>query len=376
MEWAALIIGIISAIVSAGVNIHTNKQNIAMQRETNDLNATLSREANAAQAMESQKAYDQSKAPNQVNLMRAAGMSKAGALSALSGGGVYTPAPVNTAQATSPVSNTDGLLGVLQSLSGDFSNAGQLRHQKDALKRQQEEFDANMKEQQRVNDASIAESEARAAATKYDTFVKVHSATATSWIAEAIDSLGEDVTSSKVMNYIKEHHGKEEAFVAMDNVSLNNFVSSELNERKTKVDTANAGVQGDILKFERDHQQKRFDAEMRAALDSHLISDLQYKQLTAEYDRFTDPQAVANWRKKLSNEELHLMIDETESFMKQHNLKVERSWQNKYSSYVDKYWTDWNAADLYSWVMDNISGMLDKVPLMGDFAKLLGKFLK
>lgn len=105
--------------------------------KTNATNMQIAQEANAAQSAESEKAYERSKAGNQVNLMMQAGMSRAGAINALNGGGSYTPAPVNTAQAEAPQVDTS----FLQSIA---SNALQAKVAEDSLRQQHEQFKAEL----------------------------------------------------------------------------------------------------------------------------------------------------------------------------------------------------------------------------------------
>lgn len=81
----------------------TNVANAKLHAMANATNMKIAASANTAQALESEKAYNRSKATNQVALLRQAGMSHAGAVNMLSGGGSYTPAPVNTAQVSAPI---------------------------------------------------------------------------------------------------------------------------------------------------------------------------------------------------------------------------------------------------------------------------------
>lgn len=105
-----------------------NAQNIAMQRETNALNAKLVGQQNLAAMAESDKARQYDSASAQVSRLRAAGMSKAGALGAINGAGGYTPAPVNAAQAHAPQVQAPqiDLTGVSNAIQGFM----QLREQK------------------------------------------------------------------------------------------------------------------------------------------------------------------------------------------------------------------------------------------------------
>lgn len=103
-EWLKNILGgfNLGSIGQLASSIFSSVANVKMQRETNATNMQIAREQNAAAAAESEKAYERSKATNQVRLMQDAGMSKAGALNAINGGGSYQPAPVNAGQAQAP----------------------------------------------------------------------------------------------------------------------------------------------------------------------------------------------------------------------------------------------------------------------------------
>ena len=92
---------LIAAIANVGQTAMINQRNAENVAATNASNEKQVRMQNEAAKKEAELAYKRSSAPNQVNLMRSAGMSRAGAISALNGGGSYTPAPVaaSTAQA-------------------------------------------------------------------------------------------------------------------------------------------------------------------------------------------------------------------------------------------------------------------------------------
>ena len=98
----------------------TNRTNVQMARETNEFNERLVDKQNAAAAAESEKQRAYESATSQVARLRAAGMSKAGALGAINGAGGYTPAPVNVSQATAPQTQAPvmDLSGVANALQG------------------------------------------------------------------------------------------------------------------------------------------------------------------------------------------------------------------------------------------------------------------
>lgn len=99
----AAIIGAIGSILGNVINTQqVNKANQQLTAQTNAANVAMVREQNRAAALEAEKAYQRSLPTNQVANMMSAGMSRAGALNAINGGGSYTPAPVNVAQNEAP----------------------------------------------------------------------------------------------------------------------------------------------------------------------------------------------------------------------------------------------------------------------------------
>lgn len=159
MEIFAAILAVVGTIIGAIVQrdsnrsqvAQTNAANKAMQDSVNETNIQLQESANVAQAAEHEKAYERSKAGNQVNLMMQAGMSRAGAINALNGGGSYTPAPVNTAQVQASqgqayTRDSNALQSALSGLTGAFSNAGQMRQE---IKLQERQIQAQKEMQER-----------------------------------------------------------------------------------------------------------------------------------------------------------------------------------------------------------------------------------
>ncbi len=163
------LISAIGAVLGATISSVTNG---VSTKQTNEANKQIAQEANAAQAAESEKAYRRSMPINQVANLRNAGMSHAGALNVLSGGGSYTPAPVNTAQMQS-FSMDNPLAGASDIIAGIGTNTAQMKQNKEQFDKQmrvqEEQFNASHSEQQRVNDASIAKSNAETAQINYQT---------------------------------------------------------------------------------------------------------------------------------------------------------------------------------------------------------------
>lgn len=139
-------------LIGSVINTHqVNEANKQMVRETNEANRQMVEMQNKAAKEEAELAYKRSSAPNQVNLMRAAGMSRAGAINALNGGGSYTPAPVNTSQDSAATMQTTDL-SALANIGQAFENqanrklqeklqAQQLKHaEKEAEKQREHEI--------------------------------------------------------------------------------------------------------------------------------------------------------------------------------------------------------------------------------------------
>lgn len=138
--------GMWKSFISAGSGIIgtilQNVFNTQQMRETNKANRELVAMQNAAQAKESEKAYQRSLPLLQVNSMEQAGMSKAGAINALNGGGSYQAAPVNAAQDESPQIDLTQAVNAIQASQQLAEQKRQFNLQHAEQKRQ---FDAEHK---------------------------------------------------------------------------------------------------------------------------------------------------------------------------------------------------------------------------------------
>ena len=130
---------VFGAGITAAANIRqqelANEANLQMTRETNAANRELVELQNKAAKEEAELAYKRSSAGNQVNLLRAAGMSRAGAINTLNGGGSYTPAPVNVAQdQAGKVETAD--LSALANIGQGLAAISERKHQEKMLNKQ------------------------------------------------------------------------------------------------------------------------------------------------------------------------------------------------------------------------------------------------
>lgn len=132
----------------------TNESNREMQDTVNETNLQIAHDANVLQQQENEKAYQRSQAGNQVALMMQAGMSRAGAINALNGGGSYTPAPINTAQVQASQNqpyqrDPNDTKNIMDSLVGSLSNTGQMEQERKMQERQ-------IQAQQEMQDKQLA----------------------------------------------------------------------------------------------------------------------------------------------------------------------------------------------------------------------------
>lgn len=183
---------IFGSAISAGASYVNTKQvnetNKEIARETNAANRQMVQEQNRAAAAESEKAYQRSKPITQVSNMMQAGMSRAGAINALNGGGSYTPAPVNVSQDSAPQMQTTDL-SALANVGQAFAQRAQQKHDEKMarmqLAAQKEENAAN-----RENAKEIAQISADASKYGADKSAET-SANMLAWEKEKYDKLPE-----------------------------------------------------------------------------------------------------------------------------------------------------------------------------------------
>lgn len=128
------------SIIAAGAailgTILQNVYNTRQIKETNKENRQLVAMQNTAQAKESEKAYQRSLPVMQTNAMEQAGMSKAGAINALNGGGSYQPAPVNAAQGQAPQIDVSQAINAMQGFAQLAEQRRQFNEQQKLAKQQ------------------------------------------------------------------------------------------------------------------------------------------------------------------------------------------------------------------------------------------------
>lgn len=136
-----------SALLGLFSNIVQSVFNARSVHETNKHNERLVDKQNAASALESEKAYRRSLPSQQIANMRAAGISDFAAAQSISGGGTYSPAPVNTAKAEAPQID---LSSAIESVTNAVRMKQEERMQNKLLKHQAQENAANRENQKEI----------------------------------------------------------------------------------------------------------------------------------------------------------------------------------------------------------------------------------
>lgn len=150
-EWLKKIFEFLPAGLGDIANIVGSVMNYKQQERANETNLQMVRMQNQAAAQESEKAYQRSRASSQVADMMSAGMSKAGALNAINGGGSYTPAPVNAGQVQAPQMDlSNAFSGILQTAENAKQRNMQERIVEKQIKAQKDLQDAQLATQKEI----------------------------------------------------------------------------------------------------------------------------------------------------------------------------------------------------------------------------------
>lgn len=132
-----------------------NVYNTRQIESTNKANKEIVEMQNQAAAAESEKAYKRSLPQNQVANMMNAGMSRAGAINALNGGGHYQPAPVSASMEQAPQIDLSSAINAVQASA---QLAEQKRQFNIQLAEQKRQFDAQhelQKEESKLKNSLI-----------------------------------------------------------------------------------------------------------------------------------------------------------------------------------------------------------------------------
>ncbi|MCM1035210.1 MAG: hypothetical protein NC038_06115 [Paludibacter sp.] len=383
--WIMLALGLAGVGTSVASNIVSNKTNKELQQDANDTNIALARESNVAQAAESEKAYNRSKATNQVNLMRAAGMSKAGALSALQGGGVYTPAPVNTAQVQAAQVSDEGFQNaseILSSIGKDFGNTGQMREQfANAEKLQKLQMEADKQNLiTQIDDARQARREAREQESKEKALDRALT------LETQLNQFDHE-TQLQIMDYLF----KRKLAITQGNIEMalekfrhgtavdenGNIIAADTAAgiKKTNAETGLVKSQTVTQNNLNKHDQERFNAEMQKYADEHKLSQVELDTAKEMYNRLVDPVSRKNWKDSLTLEETRLANSFIEEQVREYELLVKRHIGWKKSKYTKLSYESDGLDAFFEWC-DDANNVLDHIPLIGPILQFLANIAK
>lgn len=129
------------------LSIIQNAFNASYQAKQNKHNEKLVDMQNKAAEKQAEKAYIRSLPSNQMQNMRSAGISDFAAAQAISGGGTYQPAPVNTSQGQAPQID---LNGAMQAITNSLQMKQEMKMQDKLLAAQKAENAANRETQKEI----------------------------------------------------------------------------------------------------------------------------------------------------------------------------------------------------------------------------------
>lgn len=148
----ALILGIVTAFTGAAVGLSQSQENARSVSETNETNLQAVRETNSANVEQAELAYRRSLPTAQVRNLMSAGMSRAGALSALTGGGSYTAPVLQSSHGDAPQMDLSAVMSSLDRLQGIPSNVEQSRLVDEQIKALSVDTQNKLNADQRANE--------------------------------------------------------------------------------------------------------------------------------------------------------------------------------------------------------------------------------
>lgn len=132
---ATLLVGLFGGLLGLAGSAINSSVNKKATDETNATNLQIAQETNAANVEQAELAYQRSLPTAQVQQMMQAGMTRAGALSALQGGGSYTAPTLQSAHMEKPEQNLDfnALAERLTNIPANVQQSRMVKEQTDAL---------------------------------------------------------------------------------------------------------------------------------------------------------------------------------------------------------------------------------------------------
>lgn len=157
---AMLVMGIVSAIAGIGSTIATNRSNKKIQESVNETNARNVAVTNQANAQQAELAYSRNSVSGQLQQMMSNGISRQGALNAITGAGSYQPAQFTAAQAEASRNMPFNIDSAVNGMQGAFSSAQQMeqfRKQQENVQRQLDIAERDEQRRQEVHQQQLAD---------------------------------------------------------------------------------------------------------------------------------------------------------------------------------------------------------------------------
>lgn len=269
--------------------------NTKQMRETNQANREMVDAQNVAAAAESEKSYQRSLPINQVADMRAAGMSRAGAINALNGGGSYQPAPVNTAQDQAPQIDVSQAINAIQASAQIAMQEKQMKQQERMLDKQLN-AQASESAKQRQHEQNLADTNAaNVTQGQYLDYAKHQ---------ERLDFDKEVHEYNKPL--IQAQINKIKSATKVDEI---NVTSTELDNIRKRLELENLPTLMQLANYETMNRINRMILDYQQAVENHTL-DTEAKRLQNEITELTKDSNISftNARNELNTymDEIHL----------------------------------------------------------------------
>lgn len=257
---------LISAIAGIGLGIGQNVANTKSVESTNDANLQAVRETNASNVEQANLAYQRSLPINQVKGLMDAGMSRAGALNKLTGGGTYTAPVLQSSHGDAPQMDFSGIASSIERLSGVPSNVEQ--HKMMKLQRD------NLEQEMRLRDSEELRKQEQ---HTYDMWLKTYGKNATVMI---------DNLSSKIVSLAADKGINLDDIDSTDKLVKAFDLGNDATWRTMPAQARSQVLEGVRLQAAENRANESSSDAHRAAEDTHKLSQKQIDRLIQEIDDF------------------------------------------------------------------------------------------
>lgn len=266
LEILTIISTIIGVVGTAASSIAQNASNTKSVQETNDANLRIAQETNSSNVKQAELAYQRSLPTAQVRNLMSAGMSRAGALSSLTGGGSYTAPILQSATMQAPQKDFSGIASAFERLSNAPANMQQMS----LIKEQRHALQVDTQNKIDANTRANEEHQMNMWRAQYDKDTVTALDASTNKLLNALLDYDGDVSQFKTYEQMVRGLGLQNDTMLRELPS--SARSSLFNDVKSRFDDARAQQSSDDSHLAAQDLHRKTDAELRAMADQHNLS--------------------------------------------------------------------------------------------------------